>query len=207
MKFRIFYIVFLILYSLSPALASTSATQTFIFDVSNSVTVNVTGNMTSTVNTETGDLTSPLNINFNIVSNSALNNIQLKALVTDSSSNSDNAIYCTDTSTASTLPLSLVFANTTYIPTVASIDNCEIAASTYSDNPNAIAYSGTVNVDNSGTLQYNSTGGYLNATLNSGTSNINLALSTSAKAGTYDITNYTDEAGDYKVEVYLDNIP
>lgn len=204
---KYFYIIILLFLGIIPTFADTTSTHTFIFDVTNSVTVNVTGNMTSTIDTETGDMTTPLNINFNIVSNANLTNIQLKALVTDSSSNLDNAIYCNDTTSATSLPLSLVLANTTYTPLVTAISDCETTSSTFANNPNAIAYSGTVSIDNGGTLSYSSSNGYINANINTGTSNLNLALTTSAKAGTYDNTNYSDEVGDYKVEVYLDNIP
>lgn len=207
MKYFYITIFILLTFFINPTYADTTSTHTFIFDVSNSVTVNVTGNMTSSIDTETGNMTTPLNINFNIVSNATLSNIQLKALVTDSTSNLDNAIYANDVTSATSIPLSVVLANTTYTPTVNAIDDCETVTSTVANNPNAVAYTGTVTVDNSGTLSYSTANGYINANLNTGTSNINLALTTSAKAGTYDTTNYSDEIGDYKVEVYLDNIP
>src|SRR5574344_1161128 len=197
----------LFLTNLLPCVADTSSTQTFIVDVSTSINVTESGSLTSSIDTDTGNLASPLNINFNIVSNANLSNIQLKALVTDSSGNLDNAFYCTNTSTATSIPTYVVLANATYAPTQSSVQNCETSSSTATRNVNSLAYNGTVSIDNSGTLTYNSTSGYFNATVNSGTSNIALSLSTTVKSGTFDTSNYNDENGAYKVQIYLDNIP
>src|SRR5574344_1419207 len=203
---KIYTIICLMFLSINRVFADTSTTQTFIVDASTSIQVTESGDLTSSINSTTGNLNSALNINFNIVSNSNLSNIQMKAFVTDSSGNLDNAFYCTSTSASTSIPTCLILANTNVTPTQSAISNCECSASTTTENVNAIAYSGTVSIDNNGSLIYNTDGGYFNATINSGTSNLNLVINTTVKSGTFDTTNIEDENGSYKAEIYLDNI-
>lgn len=204
---KLLYSTILILFFALQANADTTATQTFIVDAENTVTVNVTGNMASSLNVDTGELTTPISINFNIESNADLSNIQLKAFATDSSSNKDLAFHCTTTTSSSSLPIDLTFSNNTHLPTSTSIASCCCDSSMVKDNPDSIAYSGNVTIDNNGALNYIKDSGYINANLTSGTTNLNLTLNTAVKSGTYDSTTGLDEEGDYKVEIYLDNIP
>lgn len=190
-----------------PARADYIATQNFVIDVDTTMTVVTSGTLTTPINGMTGNLDTPLNLNFNISVNQDTNDIRLKAIVTDSTAGQHSGFYCTGSSAVSSQAMYMVLAE----PDVeaAGIANCEQAVSTVADNPCAIAYPGTVAIDNGGTVQYveNSGNGYFNVNVAMGETNLSVNLSTTVKAGTYDAYVANDCAENYQVEVFLDNIP
>lgn len=192
-----------------PAIADDIATNTFIIDSDTTASIAISGTLTATI-ASNGTLSNGLNLNYSISTNQALNDIRIRALVAyGTGSQQTSAFYSTSSGTATSANFHLVFGHDTTPPTSASINNCKQATSTATSNPNAIAYPGTVTINNSGTLSYqaNSGEGYFSCEVPTGTTAINMTLTTSPKSGTYDSGTALDEAGFYKVEVYLDNIP
>lgn len=205
---KILLITILFLLNL-PASADDLATNIFIIDSVTTASVAISGTLTSTI-ASTGILSNALNINYNLSTNQSLNDVRLKALVTyGTSSQQTSAFYSTSSGSTTSASFYLVFGHDTNPPTSASVANCKQATSTSTSNPNAIAYPGTVTINNGGTLSYqaNSGEGYFSCEVPTGTTAINMAMTTSPKSGTYDSVTALDEAGFYKVEVYLDNLP
>lgn len=182
------------------------ATNTFEIDVDTTANVIISGNLTATLNGQTGVLGSSINVNYAITTNLAMSDIRLKALVKDANSADQCAFYCTGTSSTANESMYLVFGSTDNLPTYDSICNCRQATSSASDNPDAIAYPATLTIDNGGTVSYQSAG-YFSCAVPTGSTNINLAVSTTPKSGTYDAVTSLDGSDLFKVEVYLDNIP
>lgn len=202
------YLIILILFlGILPARADYIATHTFVVDAENTITVVVSGTLDATLDGTTGSLSTPLNINFNIATNNDIGDIRLKAFVVDSTSTKNSAFYCTGSGAVTTQPVHLVLGDYVHPPALSSINDCKQASSDPLNNSNAIAYPGTVSINNTGTVSYNNTDGYFDVNVISGTTDLNLTLSTTPKAGTYDVDSATDQADDYKVEIYLDNIP
>ena len=202
-------LLIIIFFNISSANADYITTNTFVVDVSNTVTIVTSGNLTSTIDPFTGQMSTPLHINFNITSNEDLSNINLKAYVTDSTSVKSSGFYCTDTSEVTSQSMYLVFTDSDDEVATASINDCKQAASTPMSNPNVIAYPGTVSINNDGTIQYNQNGGdgYFSSQIKTGTTDLNMTISTTPKPGTYDFNTAEDESDTYQVEIYLDNIP
>jgi len=151
-------------------------------------------------------MTTPLNIDFNITTNEDIKDINLNAYVLDSKGTKHSAFGDTSPGISSNQKMGLTFANNVHPPDANSIDNCNGASCSSTDNPNAISYPGTININNKGTLEYNS-GGYYVVQVNSGTTDLPLSLATTPKSGTYDFDTAQDESDTYQVEIYLDNLP
>lgn len=210
MKQFIITLIFFIFITMLPTKADLSATQTFVVDADNTITIVTTGNLTSSIDGFTGQMSTPLWINFNITTNEDVNDIRLKAMVVDSVSTKHSAFGCTETGTVTTENAYLIFGeeNTSGI-TFESIQNCKDGTSTAELNPCTIAYPATITIDQNGTLQFMSNGseGYFSANILTGTTNINMTLGTAIKPGTFDSDSAYDCADNYQVEIYLDNIP
>ncbi len=208
MKHYLLFLIFSLVFCLNlPAKADYIATETFVVNVSNTVTVVVSGTLSSPIDSSSGNLGNALNINFNIATNEDLENIHLKALVTDSNSIKQSAFAATDASEVSSKNINLVFGSNVESPTLAAINDCKLVTSTPANNPCAIAYPGTISINNNGQLSYSTSNGYFSCAVRSGTSDLHMALTTTAKAGTFDSVSSLDEAGLYLVEIFLDNIP
>lgn len=205
-RYLIIFILFLLAGNL-PAKADYIATHTFVVDAENTITVVVSGFLNAAIDGDTGALSSPLSINFNIATNEDLDNIRLRALVLDADSNKDGAFYCTGTEDVASQAMHLVLGATAHPPSLVAVNNCEQAASDPLINDGVVAYPGTVSINHGGTVRYSNADKYFNAQVKSGTSDLTLALGTTPKAGTFDSASAMDEPDDYKVEVYLDNIP
>lgn len=205
-----FYLtIFILFICILPVRADFTATQTFVVDAQNTITIVASGNLASSLDGFTGELQSPLHINFNITSNADLSDIQLKAFVTDSANVKSSGFYCADTSVGTSQSMYLLFIDSDDEITAEAIDDCKKAASTPINNPNVIAYPGTISINNTGTLQYVPNGGtgYFSSQIKSGTTDLNMVLGTTPKPGTYDFNVANDEPDAYIVEIYLDNIP
>lgn len=201
-------VLFFLFFSILPAKADDIATNYFQIDAATTAQISISGNLFTTIDPLTGILSSALNINFAIATNQALSDIRLKALVKDSSSISTNAFYYSGATSTSSSSFYLTFVNTDVPPASTSIANCKSAISTSINNPNAIAYPGTVTISNGGTISYNSTNGYFSCQVPAiNTTNISLSVTATPKVGTFDAITALDEAGTYKVEIYLDNLP
>lgn len=198
-KFYILIIVFLF-FGASPVRADTTGVINFLTYVIGSITFDVTGTLTTSIDASSGALGTGLNINYQMTSNNAVNNLQLKAVVLNSTGAKVNGFYSIGGTS-----MFLVLGNTSAPPTAAAISNCQQASSTSTLNPNAIAYSGTITIDNSGTISYNA-GGYYNFGIRRNTTNLNMSIITTPKPGTFDSTTALDEPGPYTVEIYIDNI-
>lgn len=208
MKYWIIILFFLFI--INPAKADYITTQTFIINASSTITVVISGTLTTTIAGDTGNLGTALNINFNVLSNDIYNSATLKAYVLDSTGTKYSAFYGTDVGNVQSLNMFLVMANDTYRPTLAAINDCKSATSSAINNANAIAYSGTVTIDDNARVRYNSNSGndYFSLQFKANTStNLNLTLSTTPKSGTFDNVTSLDEPGPYIVEIYMDNLP
>lgn len=204
------YILILSLILILPAKADSIATQEFTIDSDKTLEVTTSGTLHSNIAGFTGVMDTALNINFNMITNEAISNINFKAEITDMNSNTHSAFYCTDTSQATSQSMYLVFSeeNSNEV-TTAGIADCKNTSSAIANNPCLIAYSGVVSINNAGTVQYvdNTGEGYFNVNVPAGTTNLNMTLSTSPKVGTYDAYSANDPSGNYVVTIYLDNIP
>ena len=208
MKRYLSILILSIFFGILPAKADFIATQDFYVDADTTITIVVSGDLTTSINGNSGHLGTPLNINFNISSNEAANDIRMRAMITDASAVQHSAFYCTNTSAVTSQSMFLIMAEKDI--EAPSILNCKNGASTVENNPCAIAYPGTVSITNNGsTVQYVENGGdgYFSANVIAGTTDLNMTLATSTKAGTYDVAVSNDCAENYEVTVYLDNIP
>ena len=205
-----FYLtIFILFICILPVRADFTATQTFVVNAQNTITIVASGNLASSIDGFTGELQSPLHINFNITSNADLSDIQLKAFITDYSNAKNSGFYCADTSAATSQSMYLLFLDSVDEIPAGSIDDCKKAVSTAINNPNVIAYPGTISINNTSTIQYVPNGGlgYFSSQIKSGTTDLSMVLSTTPKPGTYDFNVANDEPDSYTVEIYLDNIP
>lgn len=199
---KIKVLILLILFcNFLPAFADTTATSTIATYVIGTITFDVKGVLTTTIDGTSGTLGNSLNINYAMTTNTNTNSLRLHAVVLNSSGSKINSIYSLGVPS-----LYLVFGNTDFPPTTAAISNCQQATSTATLNANAIAFPGTVTIDNGGNLSY-SASGYYSFNIKKNTSNLNLTISTTPKTGTFDSATSLDEVGPYKVELYIDNIP
>lgn len=204
-----FYISLLFLiFTVLPAKADYITTNTFVVDALNTVIIITSGNLNSNIDSLNGSLSSSLNINFNIATNEALTNIKLKAYDT-CCPNVPSAFYCTGSGAVSTQNMYLVLCNCNHTVTSSAVNDCKQTTSTPANNPNVVAYPGTVTIDNSGTISYQDNGGdgYFSCEVPIGTTNLAMSLNTTPKPGTWDVTTSLDEPDSYQVEIYLDNIP
>lgn len=203
---KIFYtILFIFVFAATSVRADTTATMTLVTYVVGNITFNVTGTTTTTIDTTSGALGTGLNINYSMATNNNQSNLRLHAVVLDSGSVKRNAFYPTGgTTTNQTMFLTL--GNTSATPTTSAISNCQIASSAATLNANAIAYPGNIILSGGGTMTYNSSGYYTFNVRRNVTNNLNMSITTTPKAGTFDSTTALDEPGPYTVEIYIDNI-
>lgn len=203
--------ILLLIFTLLPASADYTTTNTFVIDADTTMAIVISGTLSSSIDGETGALSTPLNINFNITTNQADNNVILRAFVLDSTGTKQSAFYCLGSGNKISETMHLVFGDyaTGHNPTGASINNCKQVISTAINNSDAIAYPGIVRINNGGRIAYHANGGtgYFSSIILPGNTNLNLTLATTPKLGTYDVSTALDEPDDYKVEIYLDNIP
>lgn len=206
---KILITLLILIVSVLPAKAVYITTNSFYVNAENTIEIVISGTLTAGVDGSTGALSTGLNINFNITTNEALTDIRLRAYTVDDGANNISSFYCTGSGAVSSQSMFLAFASADNPPTSASINNCKQASSTSTLNPNAIAYSGTVSINNSGTVSYLANGGngYFTCEVLTGETDLNMALTTAAKSGTYDEITALDEPDPYRVEIYLDNIP
>ena len=187
------------------------ATQTFTTQANDTVQIDSSGQQTSTIDGMTGNLGSNLSVNFKITSNVAIGDLRVRAEIDNSNGSIESAFTSSAASSGTNLPVTLILANTTggYIPSHDSIINCKGGSCACTDNPESIAYNGTVTVDNSGVLNYidNSGNGYFTANIGTNVTNLSLDLGTTVKPGTYNISTALDTLGTYQARVYIDNIP
>jgi len=181
-------------------------TNTFVVNVQNTVAVTTSGNLNSSIDAFSGEMTTPLNIDFNITTNEDIKNINLNAYVLDSTNTKHSAFCCTEPGVSSTQKMCLTLGNNTHLPSACSINSCNKMCPTPIENSNTISYPGNININNKGTLEYNS-GGYYVAQINSGITDLTISLATTPKSGTYDFNTAQDESDTYQVEIYLDNLP
>ena len=158
MKRYLSILILSIFFGILPAKADFIATQDFYVDADTTITIVVSGDLTTSINGNSGHLGTPLNINFNISSNEAANDIRMRAMITDASAVQHSAFYCTNTSAVTSQSMFLIMAEKDI--EAPSILNCKNGASTVENNPCAIAYPGTVSITNNGsTVQYVENGG------------------------------------------------
>ncbi len=212
MKYLKFILAILFIFIFNKAYAADFiATQTFTTQANDTVQIDSSGQRTATIDGMTGNLGGNLSVNFKITSNVAIGDLRLRAEVDNNASTTESAFTSSAASSGTNLPVTLIFANTTggYIPSHSSIINCKGGSSTCTENPESIAYNGTVTVDNSGVLNYidNSGNGYFTANIGANVTNLSLNLGTTVKPGTYNISTALDTLGTYQTRVYIDNIP
>lgn len=193
-----------------PVKADYITTNTFVIDALNTVSIVITGNLNSNIDGNTGNLSSALSINFNITTNSPLNNIGLRARVVDDSSAFHSGIYSTSGGGAiSSDSMFLVLADYDNPPAASSINDCKQTVSTFANNQDVIAYPGNVSINNGGSFQYidNSGEGYYTCQVQQDVTDLNMTLGIVPKAGTFDPVTALDRPDNYKVEIYLDSLP
>jgi hypothetical protein len=214
--FKFIFVVFLIL-TLDKANAyDYIATQTFTTLANDTIEIETSGNTSATINGMTGTLSNDLHVNFQITSNVAIGDLRVRALVDTYTSGAVGAFKSSATLSGSSLPVTLVLGNTSpsYLPCHSCVKDAQgiptpCAETGLYTNANAIAYTGTINADNSGVLTYvnDANESYFTAKIGTNVTNLNLNLGTNHKAGTYDINEAWDILGSYQAVVYLDNIP
>lgn len=206
---RYLLLILFLLGGLLPSKADVLATQTFQINADTTMTVNTAGIFSSTITGTYGLMSTPLNINFNIATNQDVNDVRLKAIVVDALGGRHSALTCGSGAEQTSQSVEVVLANELHQPSAESITACKKPTCISTENPDAIAYPGTVTINNNGTIQYKtaSDDDYINAKIKAGTTDINLTLLASPKEGTYSSTTALDQPDNYKVEVYLDNIP
>lgn len=205
MKKKLLLILIISVLFNSPSFADTTGVINFLTYVVGAITFNVTGNLTTTIDANSGALGTGLNINYAMTTNTNISNLRLKALVLDSTGAKVNAFYPLG-GTAQAQNFFLVLGNTDYPPTAAAISDCKQVSSTATLNANAIAYSGVVTITVT-PISYNSSGYYNFRIRRNKVNNLNMSITTVPKNGTFNATSALDEPGDYKVEIYIDNIP
>lgn len=200
-----FYITILILVlSVFPAYADSTAINTFIVNADATVSIITSGILTTNINAETGELGTGLSINYKITANKAMQDVRLRAVVLDNNQKEHSA-FCPNGGGTSNQNVYLVFASSDHPPEESSINDCKQSGSTPLNNPDSIAYPGTININNNGSLNYNNDG-YFSCEIGEYTTDLTMSLATIPKPGTYDATTAMDEPDSYKVEIYLDNI-
>lgn len=200
-----FYITILILISFAlPVCADATAINTFIVNADATVSIVTSGILTTSINAENGELGNALNINYKITANKAMQDVRFKAIVLDNN-NKEHSAFCYNGGGSSNQNIYLVFASSNHPPEESSINDCKQPSSTPLNNPDSIAYPGVININNNGSLSYNSDG-YFSCEIGEYTTDLNMSLTTIPKPGTYDATTAMDEPDSYKVEIYLDNI-
>lgn len=205
-KFLLIFIFFIA----NKAQADTVAINNLLVEVTPTVSVDISGNFTTNIDPDSGNLGANLSINFLVSSNESINNIQLKAMVNDSNSTAHSAFVSNQNGVSNQSQYYMVFANNAYPPSASAINDCKLSNSNSLNNEEAIAYSGSLNIDNSGTVEYktdetNQT--FYNCSVNEGNTNISLNISPTPKVGTYDSQTALDGNNTFEVLVYLDNIP
>jgi len=207
MKFFITLLLALIFLTVPPANAAYTVTNTFVVSVSNTVSIVISGNISTTINADTGALDSGLSINYRINSNEDLSNIRLRALVLDDTSTKRSAFDATSVSNVSSKSINLVLGSFEHPPTLSSINDCKLASPSSLANPDAIAYPGTVFINNGGRISYNTSDGFFSCNVKKNTTDLHMSLTTTPKSGTYDSATAMDGPDSFQVEIYLDNIP
>lgn len=205
-KFLLIFIFFIA----NKAQADTIAVNNLLVEVTPTVSVDISGNFTTNIDPDSGNLGSNLSINFLVASNESINNIQLKALVNDSNNVAYSAFASNHSGISSHSEYYIVLANNTYPPSASAINDCKLSNSNSLNNEEAIAYMGSLNIDNSGTVEYQTDGNnqaFYNCSVNEGNTNISLNISPTPKPGTYDSQTALDGNNTFEVLVYLDNIP
>lgn len=203
-------IILFFIFMINPAKADYITTETFTITAAATITITISGSLTSTIAADTGNLGSSLNINFNVFSNQNYNSATLRAFVQDSTGTKYSAFSGTDQGLVRSSNIYLVMANDTYKPTSDAISDCKATTSTATNNADAIAYAGTVTINDNASIRYrpNGTQGYFELRFRAYRStDLNMTLSTTPKAGTFDSASSLDEPGPYKVEIYMDNLP
>lgn len=204
------FLLICILFIVNKAQADTVAVNNLLIEVTPTVSVDISGNFTTNIDPDSGNLGSNLNINFLVSSNESINNIQLKAIVNDLNNTAQSAFASNQTGISNQSQYYMVFANSTYPPSASSINDCKLSNSNSINNEEAIAYMGSLNIDNSGTIEYQIDGSnqsFYNCSINEGNTNISLNISPTPKPGTYDSQTALDGNNTFEVLVYLDNIP
>lgn len=203
-------IILFLIFMINPARADYIATQTFVIDANSTISVNMSGNLSSAINADKGTLANGLNINFSFLSNTNYNNATLKAFVVDSSNVKHSAFSGIDHGYTQSENVYIEMTNDTSRPTPDAVIDCKSTTSSYLNNANVIAYPGTVTIDGNGKLRYRNNGDSdfleLQFVANE-TTNVSLSLSTDPKPGTFDVETSLDEPGPYLVEIYVDNLP
>lgn len=207
MKLSLTILILYLFLAILPARADYIATHTFVVDAENTITVIVSGTLSTAIDAETGSLGTGLNINFNIATNEDLENIRLKALVLASCSTKICAFCATDESGVCSKSVTLIMCNCVNMPDILSINDCKLPSPTSINNQNAIAYPGLVSINNDGNLSYSESNGYFSCAVKTGTTDLNITLNTSPKPGTFDAETAMDSDDNYEVEIFLDNIP
>jgi len=202
---KLYIIILILIFNILTARADTSVTNTFVVDFDTTVSIVISGNLMTTIDATSGALDSGLNINYKITTNQSLTDIRLKALVVDELNVKHNAFYSTGGGSGSQ-NMYLVLASDEHKPPASSVEDCLKGTSTALNNPDAIAYPGTITINNNGLISYNSEG-YYSCEIGENITDLNMSITTSPKAGTYDSSTAMDEPDPYKVEIYLDNIP
>ena len=198
--------VIITFFNVSCANADYITTNTFVVNIQNTVAVANSGNLNSGINPFTGEMSTPINIDFNITTNEDIKDINLNAYVLDSTGTKHSAFCDTSPGISSNQKMCLTFANSVHLPEASSINNCHGTSCSSIENPNAISYPGIININNNGTLEYNSGGHYV-AQVNSGVTDLRISVATTPKSGTYDFNTAQDISDTYQVEIYLDNLP
>lgn len=217
MKYIKFIIAALLILTLNKANADEFiATQTFTTLTGDTIQIDTSGHPSSTIDGMTGNLSGALNVRFKITSNVAIGDLKVRALVDTYNVGNVGGFKSSATSTGDNLPVTLVLGNTNagYLPCSNCVHDAMgvptpcLETGDY-NNCNAIAYTGTMTIDNSGILGYvdNATESYFTANIGTNITNLDIDLGTTVRAGSYDINEGWDILGTYVATVYIDNIP
>jgi len=211
--FNFIFAVFLIL-TMSEANA---AIQTFTTQSYGTVLIDTIGGYQATIDTANGSLSNALNINFKITSNANISNLKVRALVNTHNVGQFGAFRSSGGSGIS-LPAILALGNVSNgeLPCNCCVENalgsldvpCVVTG--LLSNANAIAYSGTITINNGGSLSYvnNAIGEESYFTASIGNGDTDITLDVNPLVGTsFQRIAATDMEGAYQAEIFIDNIP
>ena len=151
---------------------------------------------TTTITSDTGNLTAALVSKFKINLNTDSQDLFLQGKTTGAAGDV-NALFRQGSQ------VYVVFSNTASgkVPTAAAIADCKTASPTATNNANAIAYPiASVALDNGGSANYDNTKNQYNVDVNGGTTIATTTTGTTPYANTY---SFQDNAGTYQAIMTL----
>ena len=192
-----------------------AAFQTFTTQSYGAISINTKGGHHATIHTSDGSLGNDLTVNFRIVSNAIISDLKVRALVATSNTGTFGA-FGQSAGSGNSLPVALALGNVSNntLPCNCCVEDAlgiptECATAGGFINANAIAYSGTIAINNGGNLAYNNSNPnepYFTASIGTGTTDITLDVVTLAN-NSFQKAPATDLQGAYEAQIFIDNIP